>query len=473
MAKTKRHTSLRVRFTLLVSAVLLITFVVIAYFLVRNDQRNDVRNINKDTVALATLATPQIGSTYDTYSLSGSIKISEQIQTYTALDSNIVNVAIVGLNGNTIFESNNSYHTSDSNGDSFNTQYTYNSDGFITKIIVPYFDVYGQHPYSIAYDVNPSVLNSDNQKQISDIILFSFVGLVVTSALMYELIYRIYIKPIEKVSHQAILISQGNYDTTVDVIRKDEIGDLAQSVNTMSERLKADIVSLKELDRLKSEFITIASHNLRTPLAIISGNVEILHSKDMPREISDPLRAIEESSDELANFAEDMLTISAIEAGNNTADKTQMTLESLTVPLKDRFSKMAAEKGITLLWYIGAPETSILVSAIYTQNTIKNLLDNAIKFTEKGGTVSCRIVLENKSLYIIVQDTGIGIAPEEQGKLFTKFHRGTSTLDSNYQGVGIGLYVAKLMTDAQHGTIKFTSEPGKGSVFTVTIPQPM
>jgi signal transduction histidine kinase len=131
---------------------------------------------------------------------------------------------------------------------------------------------------------------------------------------------------------------------------------------------------------------------------------------------------------------------------------------------------MATEKGISLTWQVEPPETIVNVAVAYTQGIIKSLLDNAIKFTDTGG-VYCRLFLENNTLTISVRDSGKGISPEELSKLFTKFHRGSDILEYNYAGIGIGLYVAKLMAETQGGKIHVSSAIGKGSTFTVTIPQ--
>ncbi|MEI9914005.1 MAG: HAMP domain-containing sensor histidine kinase [Candidatus Saccharibacteria bacterium] len=467
----KRYFGLRIRFTLLVSALLFLTFVIIAFFLVRNAQSTDIRNINADSRAFSSLATPQIGNTYEIYSTSGSIIIDQQIQTFLSLDGNISNVAVIGLNGKTDFRSDpNSSLLPVGNTNGFNPKYSYNSDGLISQVVVPYLDNSGQHPYSIAYKINASVLAKDNQKQIKDIILFSIIGLIITALIMYELIYRLYVKPVELMSRQAIYISQGNYGASMNTSRHDEIGDLAASVNTMSERLKADILSLREVDRLKTEFINITSHNLRTPLTIMQGNIQLLNSSDLPKDVVEALHNIEQSSSQLAGFAEDMLNISTIEAGQSVADRTSTTLEDLVKDLREKFSPMAEEKGLKLDWQIHEPDTKVNVAIKYTKATIRCLLDNAVKFTEKDGSVKCRLSVEDNSLKIVIEDSGIGISTEEQTKLFTKFHRGTDTLTYNYTGTGIGLYVAKLMTESQHGTIKAHSEQGTGSIFTVTIP---
>ena len=127
----------------------------------------------------------------------------------------------------------------------------------ISQIVVPYIGNDGQHPYSIAFAVSSNAVTQIIGRQIIGIIIFGLLGLIISAGALYELTSRFFIGPIERVSRQALIISQGKYDQTIDVVRQDEIGYLASSVNTMSVHLQADITKLQEVDSLKNEFITI------------------------------------------------------------------------------------------------------------------------------------------------------------------------------------------------------------------------
>jgi signal transduction histidine kinase len=339
--------------------------------------------------------------------------------------------------------------------------------------VVPYIGDDGQHPYSIAFTVSSSAVTQIIEHQVIEIIIFGILGLIASAAALYELTSRFFIGPIERVSRQALIISQGKYDQTIDVIRQDEIGYLANSVNTMSEHLLADITKLQQVDSLKNEFITITSHNLRTPLTIIKGNVDLLDDTSLPASTAKIIHSIGNSADQLEAFAEDMLTIASIEADKETFKLQETTITDLvTSSLKETFSTAATQKGITLNWDIRDPAAVVNVSIMHVQGVIRNLLDNAIKFTDKGGQVDFAITLEKNTLTITVRDTGIGISADEQAKLFTKFHRGTNIMQYDYVGTGIGLYATKLITEALHGSVHVSSELGKGSTFTVSFPQP-
>jgi signal transduction histidine kinase len=241
----------------------------------------------------------------------------------------------------------------------------------------------------------------------------------------------------------------------------------------MSQRLLADITKLQQVDSLKNEFITITSHNLRTPLTIIKGNIDLLKTSSLPQETAKIIRSISRSAARLGSFAEDMLTIASIEANNEAFEMQDITITDLVSNnLRESFDSAAAQKGIALNWRINDPAAVVNVSSEHIRAVIRNLLDNAIKFTDQAGQVDFSIALHDSALVITVHDTGIGISADEQNKLFTKFHRGTNIMEYDYAGTGIGLYVTKLITEAQHGSIKVASELGKGSTFTVSFPQP-
>lgn len=463
---------LRGRITLLISGILFITFFLIAFYLVNNTQHDDIKNLNESSKAFASLATTPIGSTYGIYQFSGSIRISQKIQSLTDLDNNISNVGVIDLSDDVIF----SQHTQPAfipvnAGSSFNTIYTTGSGGLISQIVVPYIGDDGQHPYSIAFAVSSNAVTQIIGRQIIGIIIFGLLGLIISAGALYELTSRFFIGPIERVSRQALIISQGKYDQTIDVVRQDEIGYLASSVNTMSVHLQADITKLQEVDSLKNEFITITSHNLRTPLTIIKGNVDLLAGVGLPESTAKIIHSIGSSADQLEAFAEDMLTIASIEANSEAFNLQDTSVADLvSSSLRDTFNASAERKGVILKWNIPDPATIVKVSTMHVRGVIRNLLDNAIKFTDKGGHVDLTMALKDGALVITIQDTGIGISADEQTKLFTKFHRGTNTLQYDYVGTGIGLYATKLIAEAQHGSVHVASEVGKGSTFTVTFP---
>jgi signal transduction histidine kinase len=466
---------LRARFILLISVILIVVFATVAVFLVRNVGTSQVNDLNRETKAFASLAATPIGSTYTVYKQSGTQRIDGQMMQFSVLDTNISNIGIVGLDGSIEFQQNSSHNfkVNASDVNSFTPAYTIQSDGLITQVVQPYFDTTDGHPFSIAYTVSSTELSKDITAEEVDIVVFAFIGLLFTAIAIYVLMRRFFLQPIEHVSQLALIISHGRYDQQIGADRNDEIGDLSRSVNQMANTLKGDIQKLQEVDQLKNEFIMISSHNLRTPLSIINGNVELLKTSDIAAESVETqqmIEAIESSVKSLGVFAEDMLTIASIENGEAVLTLKPTLVSKLLSGLEVEFTHTAKDKGVTLVWKIDPEDSSVSMSEVHLRGALRNLLDNAIKFTSSGGTVTFSLHHGPDKTTITVSDTGTGIPKNELDKLFTKFHRGTSTMVYDYAGTGIGLYAAKLIVTAHKGTINVHSEVGKGSTFTIEFP---
>lgn len=277
-------------------------------------------------------------------------------------------------------------------------------------------------------------------------------------------------KPIRLLTEGAARVGRGDLRYHIILNRQDEFGVLAQTVNQMADALRGDIEKLKEVDKLKTEFITIASHNLRTPLTIITGYLDLLKDRPVPADMREMLEKVRAGAQTLNTFSEDLLTISSIEEGKARLDVKDITIQELFGPLQESYSDLARQKSIDLHWLLPAPSTAVRLSPTHIRSSLNNLFQNAIKFTPNGGRVDIVFEIQAGQYVIIVRDTGTGIKPEEMSKLFTKFHRGTSTLQYDYAGIGIGLYATRLIVEAHGGKINAMSTPGLGSVFTITIP---
>ena len=464
--------SLRARFILVITLVLLAVFSLTAFALLHNARRSLTADLNNNSKAFAALATRPIGDAYLVYQSYGSLRVHQEINKFTTLNNNISNVGILGLDGQLQYAVNGKLAgaISAATATSFKPTYIPGSSAAYATVVQPYFDTNGQHQFAVVYTVSTAQLEQSIKRQFQTIIIFSLLGLLIAAAVTYWLINRLFLRPLEGVSRASLAISDGNYSQQIDSPRNDEIGDLAKSVNQMATNLKNDIFKLQEVDTMKNEFIMITSHNLRTPLTVIEGYMEIIHESELPDDMRHMMGAIEDGLRSLASFSEDILTIASIESGNASLTVRHTTIDELMKGLHDSYQAMADQKSIQLDWQIEQSETGLEVSATHIRGVLRNLLDNAIKFSDKGGEVRLSVRPQGADLILEVTDKGIGIAPEEMPKLFTKFHRGTSTYTYNYEGTGIGLYATKLIVQAHKGKVTASSSLGKGSTFTVLLP---
>ena len=170
-------------------------------------------------------------------------------------------------------------------------------------------------------------------------------------------------------------------------------------------------------------------------------------------------------------FSEQMVAIATLEPKNQKKELLEeITLDQLLNPLATEFDELSVKKPISFKTMISNGETRFYANHYQLASAIRNLLDNAFKFTPANGEVELTGRTENNKLLISVRDKGIGIKAEEMPKLFTEFHRGTSTMVYDYEGTGIGLYITKLIVEQHGGKIYVQSQVGVGSSFTVEIP---
>jgi len=467
-----KRLGLRLKFALVIVLLFAAIFGAIAAILIRQNSNSLRDDLNARSKLFAALATTPIGNAFLTYQDSGQIKITQQIQAFTALNSEITDVAVVDTSGAVAFnqDSNQAVTLDNQTASSFTTVYSQSKDGIITRIVVPLIEDNGSHQYNLVYFVSSnSVVKAIHHTETS-ILISVIIGLLASIGLTYVLTSQIFVRPISRVSAQALSISSGHFDQQVQVKSRDEVGDLAKAVNDMAESLKGDIAKLRETDRLKTEFLMITSHNLRTPLTIINGYLEQLHETKVDADLKQIFDTMAVSGRRLSAFAEDMLTISQIESGENAFQKEPTKLTKLLEGMAADFAILAKEKGVKFTAGIVTGDHEANISAAHVRSALWNLLDNAIKFTKPGGWIRLDAAIVAGTVQIVVADSGIGISPEEMAKLFTKFHRGTSTWDYEYEGTGIGLYATKLVIDRLGGSIKADSELGKGSTFTITLP---
>ena len=226
-------------------------------------------------------------------------------------------------------------------------------------------------------------------------------------------------------------------------------------------------------NRTKSEFLANMSHELRTPLNSVIGFSEVLlegNSGSLNEKQTRYLKNISKSGKHLLTIINDILDISKIESGNMHIHKENISVKNL---LEDMFSSMqplAAEKEIVMKVSFGPDLDYIQADKGKIKQVLYNLIGNALKFTEHGGSVTISAKVNGDMAYISVEDTGIGISRKDQEKLFKPFTQIDSSISRKYEGTGLGLALSKELVALHGGKIWVESEPGKGSTFTFTIP---
>jgi signal transduction histidine kinase len=297
-------------------------------------------------------------------------------------------------------------------------------------------------------------------------------GALVLALLLGFILSWSLIGPIQSIDGRLAAIASGDFEGRVDVENRDELGALAANVNRMNDELRNVYAELEEASRHKSEFLANMSHELRTPLNAIIGFSQVLRDEMVgsvnPKQ-AEYLDDIISSGNHLLSLINDVLDLSKVEAGQVELDvhpfSLREALERGVVMVRER----ATEDGVRVA-FDADPEVDVVDGdERRIKQVIFNLLSNAVKFTPSGGEIDVSAIRENGEVRISVADTGPGIAPDDQERIFEEFQQ-TEAGIAQREGTGLGLALSKRLVELHGGRIWLESEPGHGSTFHFTLP---
>jgi signal transduction histidine kinase len=246
---------------------------------------------------------------------------------------------------------------------------------------------------------------------------------------------------------------------------------LQRQVRYHAHELAVALARSQELERLKSEFIQNVSHELRSPLSLIRGYAELLDAGELGKlspEQQGPVHIITRRARMLGELVEDITLILGAEA--RPLSHTAVALDQLARAAAEDFSVAAEQADLELRTEIEAHVPPVGGEAVYLRRLLDNLLGNAVKFTPSGGRIVVRVYQEGERVVLEVSDTGIGISPEQQERIFDRFYQVNGSARRRYSGVGLGLALVRDVVNALNGEIELQSQVDKGSTFTVRLP---
>lgn len=236
-----------------------------------------------------------------------------------------------------------------------------------------------------------------------------------------------------------------------------------------------DITIEFEIDRMKSDFISLASHQLRTPLSAIKTYSHMLidgYMGELTGAQKKSLRTIVSAANRMNELISTLLNITRIESGNVTVTPKAVNVAKLAEEVNKEHALAASDREIDLSLHIAAKQPpTVQTDTLLFKEVLSNLVSNAIKYTPPGGKVEVTVKSRRYDVLFVVADSGMGIPKYSQEQIFTKFFRAHNVVKQETSGTGLGLYLVKGLVDALGGKIWFESAEGKGTVFSVTLPK--
>lgn len=277
-------------------------------------------------------------------------------------------------------------------------------------------------------------------------------------------------KPILEISHKL----EGIYDEKIDFnfphYQYDELNIIARTTTDMSKSVQDYIRKLEKEKTIRQEFFSNASHELKTPLTAIRGYAELLQSgmasdTQMQKEF---LGRIHSEVEEMTSLINDILMISRLETKELMPTKEILCVKSVAEEVKKTLKPLADENNVSL--EIHCCDEFVYMDRSHLQGILSNLMGNAVKYNRPGGFVQTDITMDSTSLSIRVEDSGIGIAKEDQKRIFERFYRVDKGRSKRVAGTGLGLSIVKHVTEFYGGCVSVESQSGVGSIFLVQLP---
>ncbi|MDG2432591.1 HAMP domain-containing sensor histidine kinase [Flavobacterium sp.] len=340
--------------------------------------------------------------------------------------------------------------------------------------------VFSAHPLTMnnmLYAYIYVVLNGEKKQATSDTLFASYLWQISYRTMAITLIFTfviglLIIRTITKNYSKILQVMQrfreGDLHARIDLDSINSEKQLATMFNEMADILTTNIDKLKEVENLRRELIANVSHDLRTPIAIIRGYLETLQMKEDTITVEDRKRYIDivsQSTVKLEKLVNELFELSKLEANQIRPQKEPFIISELVNDISSKYQIIAIDKKIKIETYLSKELAPVLADISLIERVIQNLLDNALKFTPEGGTIS--IITEkcvNNTVKITISDTGIGIPEKDRERIFARYYRANNYTDLK-NSTGLGLAIAKKILDLHDSTLELISAEEKGSSF--------
>lgn len=303
-------------------------------------------------------------------------------------------------------------------------------------------------------------------------IIFIFFGITLAFVLIVFIFSRSITNPLKRLYSATKELEKLNYKARVDIQTGDEFEELGKAFNDTAEALEKVDEERKQIDSAKTQFLSITSHELRSPMTPMKAQLQMLEENffgKLNQKQKESVEIVLRNTERLDNIIKDFLEISRIEAARLKFNFVKTDLRKPILRVIEEMKGFLPEKNIKIISKIDKLPV-IDVDSDRIMQVLRNLINNAKKFSPKNTKVLVRVERKKEGLLFSVKDQGIGIKPEDQKRIFEPFYQEEQTIYREYGGAGLGLAICKGIVEAQGGKIWFESEYGKGSTFYFKIP---
>lgn len=313
---------------------------------------------------------------------------------------------------------------------------------------------------------------AEELKVLQRLAIYTAVGGIILAALLSLLFSRFLSKPLVKMNKAAMAMASGNYQQRIDIDTNDEIGLLANSLNTLASRLQEKISQLEQQEQIRQEFVTNVAHEIKTPLAVMQGFTETMIDGLVrtEQEREEYLHNILDEINRLKRLVNELLDLKRMEEGNFNFDQGPCDLGGIINRVQRKFTQIAIEKGIYLEANIEKKLPFITCNSDRIERVLINLIANAIRHTPTGGKISLAATTKANQVYLRISDTGEGIAPEDLPMIWERFYKGDKSRTRTQGGTGLGLAIVKKIVEGHGGQINVESKLKVGTTFNIVLP---
>ena len=302
------------------------------------------------------------------------------------------------------------------------------------------------------------------RKTVVDYFVVSTIGAVILELIILSYFTKKLTDPLRELKTAAARVADGSYDYKIPVESDDEIGDLVESFNQMQD-------SLANLDRMRNDFIANVSHELRTPMTSIGGFIDAILEGVVPQEKQEKyLTIVRNEITRMNTLVNDLLDVARLQSGHTKLDFKREDVNKIAADCVSKLEPIIREKGLNTALDFQEKEAYAWVDVASVTRVFINLIQNAVKFTNSGGTITVHTCMVRSGVQVTVEDTGQGISEEDQKMIFERFFKVDQSRGLDKKGTGLGLSLVKNIVKAHGGTVRVESQLGVGSKFIFTIP---